>query len=296
MQKKPAVIPLIDQINQIKRLGIMAIYSDDYLMDRLVLKGGNAIDLIYRITTRGSRDLDFSMEKDFLPEDLPRIEAVIESNLKLTFAREKLEIFDVRFTKKPEKVDLSRDIFWGGYRVEFKVIEADKAKDLESKRRQSVVLNESQSRIFNIDISKFEFCTGKVKRELEGLTIYVYTPEMIVFEKIRAICQQMPEYASKKPETATARARDFFDIYTVVDRFGIDPSSEENRALLRNIFDAKQVPLSLIAKIPRYREFHQGDFAAVEDTVREKEKIKTFDFYFDYVAAFCEKLKSLGDV
>ena len=291
-KKKPAVTPDLDRINQIKRLSIIAIYSDDDLMDKLVLKGGNAIDLIYQITSRGSIDLDFSMEKDFLPEDLPRIEKTLVSNLKRTFAREKLEAFDIRFAKKPEKLDPDKESFWGGYKIEFKVIEADKAADLDSKRRASVILNDSHSRKFKIDISKFEFCAGKVRKEMDGLTIYVYTPEMIVFEKIRAICQQMPEYASKKKETARARARDFFDIHGVVEQFRIKPSSEENRRLLKNIFKAKKVPLELIKKIPEYREFHRSDFEAVKATIREGEKIQGtgFDFYFGYVVSFCSML------
>jgi hypothetical protein len=32
-------------------------------------------------------------------------------------------------------------------------------------------------------------------------TIYVYSPEMIVFEKIRAICQQMEEYGLVVPNS-----------------------------------------------------------------------------------------------
>src|SRR3989338_6049935 len=151
MKKKLAGKLDLDQVDKIKRLSIIAIYSDDYLMERLVLKGGNAIDLIYKITSRGSMDLDFSMEKDFLPEDLPRIEEIITSNLKQTFARENLEIFDSKFTKKPEKLNPNKENFWGGYKIQFKVIEANRAVNLETKRRESVALNTSQSRIFNID-------------------------------------------------------------------------------------------------------------------------------------------------
>lgn len=36
--------------------------KDDLLMQGLVLKGGNALQLAYDITNRGSIDIDFSME------------------------------------------------------------------------------------------------------------------------------------------------------------------------------------------------------------------------------------------
>jgi len=46
---------------QIRRAAIAALFSDDVLTEYLVLKGGNALDLIYGITSRTSMDLDFSM-------------------------------------------------------------------------------------------------------------------------------------------------------------------------------------------------------------------------------------------
>jgi predicted nucleotidyltransferase component of viral defense system len=50
---------------QIRRTAIAALFSDDVLTEYLVLKGGNALDLVYGITARTSMDLDFSMGKDF---------------------------------------------------------------------------------------------------------------------------------------------------------------------------------------------------------------------------------------
>ena len=67
-------------------------------------------------------------------------------------------------------------------------------KDRETLRRHATVTGPKNKRTITIDISKFEFCDSKKEYDLEGYTIYVYTPEMIVFEKIRAICQQMVEY------------------------------------------------------------------------------------------------------
>jgi predicted nucleotidyltransferase component of viral defense system len=47
-------------IDRIKRLAIIALISDDYLMETLVLKGGNAMLMAYDLSSRASYDLDFS--------------------------------------------------------------------------------------------------------------------------------------------------------------------------------------------------------------------------------------------
>ncbi|MBW2725754.1 MAG: nucleotidyl transferase AbiEii/AbiGii toxin family protein, partial [Deltaproteobacteria bacterium] len=50
---------------QIRRLIVAALFSDDELLDLLVLKGGNALQLVHVIVDRASTDLDFSMAADF---------------------------------------------------------------------------------------------------------------------------------------------------------------------------------------------------------------------------------------
>jgi hypothetical protein len=42
----------------IRKLTITALFSDDVLFEQLVLKGGNAMSLIYHISPRVSLDLD----------------------------------------------------------------------------------------------------------------------------------------------------------------------------------------------------------------------------------------------
>jgi len=54
----------LQRLEEIKRLVIIAMFSDDDLMDRFVLKGGNALDLAYKVSTRASMDVDLSMESD----------------------------------------------------------------------------------------------------------------------------------------------------------------------------------------------------------------------------------------
>jgi predicted nucleotidyltransferase component of viral defense system len=55
----------LEFIDFVKRKTLVAMFSDDELMERLVLKGGNALDLVYGISTRASVDLDFSLDGEF---------------------------------------------------------------------------------------------------------------------------------------------------------------------------------------------------------------------------------------
>ncbi len=61
---------------------------------------------------------------------------------------------------------------------------------------------------------------------------------------------------------------------------------------MRNIFDAKRVPLTFLNRLTEYREFHRPDFAAVKAGV----VLKEFDFYFDYILGIWLRLKALGDI
>ena len=154
------------------------------------------------------------------------------------------------------------------------------------------MVGDRQQRIFRIQISKFEYCKGKVERVFDDYSIYVYTPAMIVIEKLRAICQQMTEYLSRA--CATARARDFYDICSTVKAANIDLASSENLELVRNVFAAKSVPMVLLPLIKNYREFHRPDWPSVELTISEKPE--AFDYYFDFVVDQVQLLKPLWEV
>jgi predicted nucleotidyltransferase component of viral defense system len=279
--------------SEIRRLVIIAMFSDDTLFNRLALKGGNALNLIYGFGMRSSLDVDLSLEKDFdNPEDSGK--RIVQS-LSSRFAEAGLTVFDAKFGKRPVKENLD-DEKWGGYEVEFKLMKTAKYNDLKRDmgrvRRESLVIGDGQQRIFRVQISKHEYCKGKVEHNLEEYSIYVYTPEMIVIEKLRAICQQMSEYPQRR--YATARARDFYDIFSTVKAAHIDLSRSENLELVQHIFAAKSVPLSLLSKIKDYREFHRPDWASVELTAAGK--LEEFDFYFDFVIQQAQLLKSLWEI
>jgi len=288
----------LEKLEQIKRTAVIALFSDDDLMDFLVFKGGNALDMVYNIAQRASVDLDFSMPTDFAEGQIPGITQKIRRALWQNFRAKGYEAFDIHFTEVPEHATTTVPDFWGGYLIEFKVIEVAEYKRLQSDPRalrvHALEAGPDHRRKFKISISKLEYCDPKKATDLDDYTVYVYTPEMILFEKLRAICQQMPEYAPNS--TKTARARDFFDIYTVIECFKVDLASPQNVNLLKSIFEAKKVPLSLIGQIGQYREYHRPDFASVEATVKPNTELETFDFYFDYLVDKCKGLKPLWEI
>jgi len=224
-----------DALEKIKRLTVVSMFSDDELEEDLVLKGGNAMDLIHRLSSRASLDLDFSMKHDFIG-GVDEFRARVERGLQRTFRPEGYEVFDVKMQEKPDAISDDMKDFWGGYGVEFKIttrelFEANKDNIIDL-RKHAIKIGQGQK--FLIDISRFEYTDCKEEVDLDGYRIYVYTAEMIVCEKLRAICQQLPEYGEiiRRSYKGKARARDFLDIVVLVDARGIDLTIESNLHLI----------------------------------------------------------------
>lgn len=276
---------------EVRRVAITAMFSDDRLLEHLVLKGGNALSLVYGLSSRTSLDLDFSMDSDF--PDINDARERLFRALHERFDAVGFVVFDEQLKPKPRLDREDTKPWWGGYELRFKIIEQQKYQAFKNRpdklRINATVTGEKQERTFSVDLSKCEYTEGKVSRELDYYTIYVYTPEMIVIEKLRAICQQMPEYPHKG--YPSARARDFYDIFRVVTKLGIDLANGDNLDLARHIFEAKRVPLSLLVKIGDHREFHRPDWPAVRDSATEA--VEEFDFYFDFVLGQVARLKAL---
>ena len=275
-------------IDRIKRLTISALVSDNSLMGTLVLKGGNALDLAYNITIRGSMDIDFSLETDFTELEKNRIRDDLEHLLNSEFIKEELVVFDVKLSEKPKVIEDAVKDFWGGYLVEFKIISLEDYKTYEDNfediRRNAIALHANNSPKFTIDISKYEYVAKKVAKDLEGAIVYVYTPEMLAIEKLRALCQQNPKYKDIVLKmTPKSRARDFFDIYNINESFTIDFKSEENVKLCQNIFEAKRVPMEYIKELDAQRDLHKESWERVLNTIDPAIVPEDFDFYFDYV-------------
>jgi predicted nucleotidyltransferase component of viral defense system len=298
-KRKPSPAEELEQQEKIKKLVIIAMFSDDVLMDRLVVKGGNALDLILQVSARASVDVDLSIDGDFAPEEQATLCGRIEKALRETFRPEKYSVFDVSVEGRPPELSPDVEDFWGGYRVDFKLIELDRYEELkdnlESLRRNAIKLGKGSK--FLIDISKHEYTVGKAQADVDDYTVFVYTPEMIFCEKLRAICQQMPEYGPivKRDRAGASRARDFIDIHALMTKCNIDPTTHENRELLAHIFAAKRVRLSLLRILEKYREFHRVSYDAVLAAVKPGVTLRDFDFYFDFVRDLIADLEPLGD-
>lgn len=290
----------LDVINRIKTIVATSLASDDDLMKQMVLKGGNAISMGYDLSDRPSFDLDYSIEEDFpdFEEVADRLRILLNEGLET----EGFHLFDFDYGEKPKSKKEIED-FWGGYKLSFKVIEKDKFKEIGgdenlARSKFAIRLNPNGSPSFLVEISKYEYIGEKrTIREVDGINIYMYLPELIVAEKIRALCQCIPEYTTEillqKEKKLKARARDFIDIYNILENFPFPFDSDDFRETLIQVFAAKKVPLHYIKRIKDMYETHRSDFVSVQETVSDiKIKQETFDFFFNY---FVERFENYFD-
>lgn len=280
-------VPGLEVTDRIRVAVITALFAVDSLYDKLALKGGNALRLVYAIQDRTSLDLDFSLEGDF--PDFEKTRASLFHALHDRLDSIGYRLFDERLVKRPS----SPTGTWGGYELEFKVIATEDHQRLQADQRRlrhgAISLNATHDRTWSVQISKHEFCEGKVQREIEHHTIFVYSPAMIVIEKLRALCQQMPEYRQRGHPAP--RARDFYDIFEVLQRLILakDLKTPESVELARAIFAAKEVPLTLLSRIRGTRDFHAPDWPGAEQSILGRRY--PFDVYFDFVAGLAEELE-----
>lgn len=277
-------------LEKIKLLTLKALMHDEKLMYGLVLKGGNALQLVYDITDRASMDIDFSIEGDFTELDYERINSTLDALLNHEFEKENLIVFDIKFIEKPKA---SKVEIWKGYNIEFKVTTQDNwfVNNIEKTRREAIKIL-GQSTKFSIDISSFEYIANAKKHDLDGTILRVYTPEMIVIEKLRALCQSIPEYQEIIPTARTkGRARDFYDIWNICNQFTIDIDSEQNSILIKEIFKAKRVPISFLKLLEEYKDLQKENWKSVEDTLGSENN--GFDFYFNFVLELIGRIKNL---
>jgi predicted nucleotidyltransferase component of viral defense system len=104
---------------RIKYLTLISLFSDNDLLDILVLKGGTALEF-YDLDYRLSLDLDFSIEKEF-DQDLTVVHEKIETVLRSTFREEGYEVFDIRVLEKPSKYLLKWLIFGADIQLSLKL-------------------------------------------------------------------------------------------------------------------------------------------------------------------------------
>lgn len=268
-------------------------------MEILSLKGGNALEIAYKLNSRASIDIDVSMEKDFDDYGLTEDDVLkkIKNELSINFSEVGYSVFDEKLTPRPGKAN-NRPKYWGGYLLEFKIIETEKfdenKENIDQLRRGAEVISEDQGKKIKVDISKFELTSPSEIVELDDYLVRVYTPIMIVYEKIRAICQQMKEYQEIMHTSRTPRARDFYDIWVVIKELEIrqEVVNKENIDILKEMFELKDVPLKLLKNIQNQetKEYHELDFPTLKDTVKDSHQLQDFEYYYNYVVELVDDI------
>ena len=108
---------------------------------------------------------------------------------------------------------------------------------------------------------------------------------MIIYEKIRASCQQLEEYKLSSDKT---RARDLYDIYaTLTDISNVELReavvNPDNFKILRRMFDLKAVPIELIPKVRSIKGRLQADYEqSVRPQIPANIEHPDFEYLFVY--------------
>ena len=276
---------------EIRKLTLQALYLDDDLSELLVLKGGNALSIL-ELTRRGSFDLDFSLY-DFNLEN-EELEQRFKNAIESYFEENDFKVFKFTFTKKPKKEVYPKVFKWGGYAISFKFILQGKYDEIIKTVQEATQLKALSQEYANmtgsndpvlIELSKGEYCKTYNEKVFEDITLKIYSPWMIILEKLRALCQQMDEYPKRK--NPSQRARDFFDIYTTAKAYVYDRTSDEDKEdlkeLFKNIFEIKEVDIELLENLEAYRESHRPSFEKLKDVIAadERDDLQSYDFYFN---------------
>ena len=275
---------------EIRDTVLKAIYSDPDLTENLVLKGGNALRF-HNMITRESQDLDFSIRETirFSKENEGR---KLEQLITESFKEKGFFVNDFEFIDKPKIRHENLKPFWGGYQVSFTILELEKygekiqeyTDNLKELNKYAMSL-ENGSKKIEIDLSYDEYIEQRETYSIDGTTIYLYSPLMIVYEKIRASCQQLDDY----PYTTNSkvRARDLFDIFkSLTNPKYMDLRSEvldeKNFDILENIFRVKDVSFDLMLKLDSKKDKLKEDYTNKVLPQIQSQDWEDFEYIFDY--------------
>ena len=267
------------KIEEVITQTILAVYSTPSLSKIFFLKGGSALRLFDKQTSRLSLDTDFSVRKDIDNESTSFKD--LKSSVISSFRSNKLDIIDFKWTRKPNKISKGFPDWWGGWLCEFKLVEIKhRGKGAETKRKHALIPDGANSSRITLDISKHEYCGERRTKTIQGVKIFGYSRELLVTEKIRAICQQHPLYQYNK--STKNRARDFYDIYELTANTD-DDFAKRCSSLIEKVFKAKEVPLEILTSLweDEFIDKQRTGFDRVKNTVRGE--INDFDVYVEHL-------------
>jgi len=257
---------------------ILAIYQSSGLANILFLKGGSALRMFDHQNSRLSIDADFSIESTL--EHAAQFFDTIQSSVTAHFRKTGFDVIDFKSTRQPKICPSTRPDWRGGWACEFKLVDQiHREKPSRTRQRNALIPRGANSPKITIDISEHEYCGEHRTKIIQGVKILGYSRELLVLEKLRAICQQHPSY---KFRLSKNRSRDFYDIYQLTS--DVDDSFVEKCARhLNDVFSAKEVPLEIIRELwnEDFIDEQRRGFEQVKDTVRGD--VYDFDVYAEHL-------------
>ncbi len=143
------------KITELKTIVLKSLMSNDLLFDTLILKGGNALELIYEITDRASTDIDFSLRDDYNSCQIEEIKSIIPELLNQNLEPMGYSTYDFKMIDKPKNQYIKE---WKGYQLSFKIIPN---KILNANNNQDTIrrnaVNFGTSTNYTVDISCYEY-------------------------------------------------------------------------------------------------------------------------------------------
>lgn len=266
------------KIDEVLTNTIVGIYRSKENTQTLFLKGGSAMRLFDNLTSRISIDADFSVVDSIRGER--RFFNSIKSSVGAKFRELKFDIIDFKWERRPKKKKAESPDWWGGWTCEFKLVSfRHRGKDNNTKRRNALIPEGANSSKIIVEISEHEYCGMKRTKTIQGVRVLGYSRELLVLEKLRAICQQHPEYAQRSSKN---RARDFYDI------FELTAYAENNFSLscsmhIKKVFEAKKVPLQFLSALwdEAFIDEQRRGFDEVRDTVSIS--VHDFNVYLEHL-------------
>jgi len=264
------------KIDEVIKETIIAIYSDPAPSIPLFLKGGSAMRLFDNLTSRLSIDIDFSI--DAVVDDETGFFNDMESKIGRRFRELKFDVIDFNCIKRPKRKSKGQPDWWGGWVIEFKIVSyVHQGKTPEVQRKNALIPAGANSSKITVEISEHEYCKNGRIKSINGVEVLGYSRELIVLEKIRAICQQHPDYLYKSSKN---RSRDFYDIYELTANVD-DDFTHRCSHHIEKVFDAKRVSVEFLRSLwdEEFIDIQRKGFDQVRNTVQGK--VHNFDVYVE---------------
>jgi predicted nucleotidyltransferase component of viral defense system len=252
---------------------LLAIAENQTLSTNLIMKGGVALDFVWR-PYRSTSDIDFSVNPDFPVDDISaeRLTEWLSSGFRQSELHTGVLLAINGIDRQPPGPDKTFVTFQA--RVTFALPD-------EIKIRNQIQSGQYGRRVVKLDISINEPVCGFTEHQfgLEGLLL-ISSIEDIVAEKLRAILQQ--------PIRNRSRSRDILDIANLVSSTSAPNSDQVGEFLLAKA-KARNVPVSKEHfRTPEIRDYSQRDYAVLKPTVRSS--YLEFEDAFSRVLAFVDTL------